>query len=689
MAGSPWAGRLGLNVDALRAVEGVPDAPAPRRESGAAPLPPVFEGLGPHAGAVAVAVAVLGPEAPLGDTAALAQLSLPATLAAVDVLTAAGVLVNRVPLSFHEPDTAETVLGGLPVGARITVRLRAAEMLRALPGAAERTADQLVRIGSVGLDWAADALCAASAQALDRGDWRAAAEYLRHALAEPMPVAERVAHTQQLAAMLTDTDPLAALTCLLRELRREDTAVEVTATTGLLRRLVTRLPSTQDALRLFDEAADRLHQHDPPAAIRLQLTRAGFALFRPGGTTRLSRLADWLAKADLADPPARRGLAAVRACLAALREPRAGNAVELATAVLAEADPRHEWDACWLALSALLLAGDDAATERACRELDTALPVEDTEIQRFGCELTRAYSLRRQGNLRVTVSTLDSLLAACAASGLARDHPIVATAAANLAEALVHTGALRRAEQVLAEYRLDGDLRDTGASMCVLRGRGAVAAANGDLDAALTAQLDCGRHVTGWAELNAEFLPWRFEAVRTLLRADRHDEAQALAEADQAAAAAWGTPRALGFATYARALTSDGPQRITLLTEAASLLATAGAALAEAHARHDLAQALRQAGSPAEAEPHLARARELAAHCGATLGTPDPADRPVLTPQERRIARQVARGQTNAQIADELTLARRTVEFHLSSVYRKLGITGRRDLAAWTGPELD
>ncbi|MCO1577920.1 helix-turn-helix transcriptional regulator [Crossiella sp. SN42] len=225
--------------------------------------------------------------------------------------------------------------------------------------------------------------------------------------------------------------------------------------------------------------------------------------------------------------------------------------------------------------------------------------------------------------------------------------------------------------------------------MCVLRGRGAVAAANGDLDAALTAQLDCGRHVTGWAELNAEFLPWRFEAVRTLLRADRHDEAQALAEADQTAAEAWGTPRALGFATYARALTSNGPQRIALLTEAASLLATAGAALAEARARHDLAQTLRQAGSPAEAEPHLARARELAAHCGAILGAPAPADRPVLTPQERRIARRVARGHTNAQIADELTLARRTVEFHLSSVYRKLGITGRRDLAAWSGPELD
>ncbi|MCK2243762.1 MULTISPECIES: helix-turn-helix transcriptional regulator [unclassified Crossiella] len=685
---------MGLNVDALRAVDGVPDVRQPQREVNGPPGPPVFEGLGPHAGAVAVAVAVLGPDAPLRDTAELAQLSLPDTLAAVDVLTAAGVLVNQVPLSFRSAETARTVLCGLPVGARITVRLRAAELLRALPGAAERTADQLVLIGPVGLDWAADALRAASVQALDRGDWRAAAEYLRQALAEPLPVAERVDYTQRLAAMLTDTDPLAAVTCLLQELRCPDTPAEVTATTGLLRRLATRLPSTQDVLRLFDEAADRVHQHDPAAAVRLQLTRAGFALFRPGGTTRLSRLERWLSEADLADPVARRGLAAVRSCLAALREPRAGDAIELATAVLAEANVKREWDACWLALSALLLAGDDEATERACRRLDADLPADGAEIQRFGCELTKGYYLRRQGKLRATVSTLDSLLTACAEYGLARNHPIVATAAANLAETLVHTGALRRAEQVLAEYRLNGDIRDTGSSMCLLRGRGAVAAANGDLDTALAAQLDCGRHVTGWAELNAEFLPWRFEAVLTLLRADRHDDAVALAEADQAAATAWGTPRALGFAAYARALTRRGAQRIALLTEAAQHLFAAGAALSEAHARYDLALALHEAGSAEEAVPHLARARELVDYCGAAalgerLGALTPTDRPLLTPQERRIARLVARGHTNTEIAEDLSLARRTVEFHLSSVYRKLAITGRGDLLAWTGPEID
>lgn len=695
MLGTPRVGRMGLNVDALRAVEGVPDAERPRQAGPLPPGPPVLEGLGPHAGAVAVAVAVLGPDAPLRGTAELAELALPDTLAAVDVLTAAGVLADRVPLSFRSPDTADTLLDGLPVGARITARLRGAELLHTQPGAAERTADHLVRIGPTGLDWAAAALGAAAAQALDRGDWRAAAHYLRHALAEPLPAADRAAHTRRLAEILLDHDPLDALTGLVRELRQADSPAEPGGTAHLVRRLATRLPPEDpEAARLLDEATDRVHRQDPGAAVWIQLTRATFTLFRPGGSAGLSRLERQLAATEPADPAARRGLTAMRACLAALREPRGGNAAELARAVLAEAEATREWDACWLALSALLVAGDDAAAEQAGHSLLAALPAEGAEIQRFGYALINGFLLRRQGNLRATVSTMDDLLAACREYGLDHTHPMVATAAANLAEALVHTGELRRAERVLADHRLTGDLRGTDSSMSLLRGRAAVAAARGDLDAALTDLLDCGRHATGWAELNAEFLPWRFEAVRILLSLDRSEEAAALAEADRAAATAWDSPRAKGFAAYASALTTPGPQRVELLTEAVRELGAAGDALAEAHARHDLALTLHANGSPEAAAPHLARARELVDHCGAAplgdrLGAPQPADRPVLTPQERRIARLIARGHSNAEIAGELSLARRTVEFHLSSVYRKLAIAGRRELAAWTGPEID
>jgi DNA-binding CsgD family transcriptional regulator len=51
-----------------------------------------------------------------------------------------------------------------------------------------------------------------------------------------------------------------------------------------------------------------------------------------------------------------------------------------------------------------------------------------------------------------------------------------------------------------------------------------------------------------------------------------------------------------------------------------------------------------------------------------------------LTPREREIAEAAVRGETSAQIAERLSLSRRTVENHLQHVYRKLGVSHRGDL---------
>jgi DNA-binding CsgD family transcriptional regulator len=51
-----------------------------------------------------------------------------------------------------------------------------------------------------------------------------------------------------------------------------------------------------------------------------------------------------------------------------------------------------------------------------------------------------------------------------------------------------------------------------------------------------------------------------------------------------------------------------------------------------------------------------------------------------LTAAERRIADLAAAGNGNADIARKVVVARRTVETHLSAIYRKLGITGRAEL---------
>jgi len=56
-----------------------------------------------------------------------------------------------------------------------------------------------------------------------------------------------------------------------------------------------------------------------------------------------------------------------------------------------------------------------------------------------------------------------------------------------------------------------------------------------------------------------------------------------------------------------------------------------------------------------------------------------------LTPSEQRVASLAADGLTNADIARELVLARRTVETHLTHAYRKLGVTRRAELAEALG----
>jgi DNA-binding NarL/FixJ family response regulator len=54
-----------------------------------------------------------------------------------------------------------------------------------------------------------------------------------------------------------------------------------------------------------------------------------------------------------------------------------------------------------------------------------------------------------------------------------------------------------------------------------------------------------------------------------------------------------------------------------------------------------------------------------------------------LTERELEILRALAQGQSNSQIAKQFWLAEQTVKFHLTNIYRKLGVGSRTEAVHW------
>ena len=186
------------------------------------------------------------------------------------------------------------------------------------------------------------------------------------------------------------------------------------------------------------------------------------------------------------------------------------------------------------------------------------------------------------------------------------------------------------------------------------------------------------------------------ELVEAAVRAGRPERAATALEELSARARASGTPWALGLEARSRALTSTGPAaeehyraaiahlgRCRIATHLARTHLVYGEWLRREGRRQDAREQLRTAHemlTDMGAEAFAARAaRELSAtgeHPRARSAQPTDE----LTAQELRIARLVATGATSREVGAQLFLSPRTIEAHLRSIFRKLGITSRRQL---------
>ena len=113
-------------------------------------------------------------------------------------------------------------------------------------------------------------------------------------------------------------------------------------------------------------------------------------------------------------------------------------------------------------------------------------------------------------------------------------------------------------------------------------------------------------------------------------------------------------------------------------------------------ARLDLAAAAARARRPGEAAVLADEARATAAAAGAAvlaaaadrLTASFGAARPAapwhpLSEREFEVARLVAGGLTNRQIADQLVLSPKTISAHITHILTKLGAARRAEIAAW------
>ncbi|MFD4641860.1 LuxR C-terminal-related transcriptional regulator [Lentzea sp. NPDC058436] len=285
-----------------------------------------------------------------------------------------------------------------------------------------------------------------------------------------------------------------------------------------------------------------------------------------------------------------------------------------------------------------------------------------------------------RGDPRAAVRLLDGAL------GRGVHARLRAVAVAWLVLALTEAGEPDRARAVLESERLAGVLAEHPDSAELYFARGRLLLAEGQGAGALDEFLECGRQLASWGVVNPAVLPWRSSAALAAFDAGDLVLARICADKDLVAARRWGAPRGIGLGLHACALARGDD---VLLEEAIAYLGRASTADEALRARHDLAQLLLGRGEVERARKHTRRLREAASDlCPQWIDAANVlASRllrndgeSALSRQERRIALLARAGKSNREIAAELCLTLRTVEFHLTAVYRKMGVAGRPGL---------
>jgi DNA-binding CsgD family transcriptional regulator len=190
---------------------------------------------------------------------------------------------------------------------------------------------------------------------------------------------------------------------------------------------------------------------------------------------------------------------------------------------------------------------------------------------------------------------------------------------------------------------------------------------------------------------------WAPDHVEALARAGQPDRARAALERFERQATATERRWALAAAARCRGILAEDDYGAHF-EEALRHHEHDGQPFERARTQLAYAERLRRAKQRAEARPFLSAAldtferlgarpwadrcrAELTATGGPSGPRPDRSGADELTPQELKIALLVAQGLTNREVAASLFLSPKTIEHHLSAIYRKLDVKSRTQLA--------
>ncbi|HYZ28345.1 MAG TPA: AAA family ATPase [Thermoleophilaceae bacterium] len=253
-------------------------------------------------------------------------------------------------------------------------------------------------------------------------------------------------------------------------------------------------------------------------------------------------------------------------------------------------------------------------------------------------------------------------------------------------------GSAARAEQLIAQAERDATARGEGVVLTYAEhARAVLGNGLGHYQAALaaaqqaSAQDELGVSTRSLAEL-----------VEAAARSGSLDVAAEALQRLRVRTRAAGSEWALGTEARSRALLSAGEVAERFYREAIERLSASRVAFELARAHLLYGEWLRREKRRVDAREQLRKAQEMFAAMGAgpfaeragreLLATGETARKRTvettddLTPHELRIARMARDGASNEEIATELFVSRKTVEYHLHKVFLKLGISRREHL---------